>query len=82
MQISKKYGIAKFSYHEYYVHLYDLETGICLFINRILSDTVFVTSELESTEAILGVSRRGLVLSISIDENKLNLLHHVIIKQH
>lgn len=71
MQISKKYDIIFMVTKFGYVHLYDLETGICLFMNRVSSETIFVTSEIESNGGILGVNRKGLALSISIDENKL-----------
>jgi clathrin heavy chain len=71
MQISKKYDIIFMVTKFGYIHLYDLETGICLFMNRVSTETIFVTSELESTSGLIGVNRKGLVLSISIDEDKL-----------
>ena len=44
-----------------YVHLYDLETGTCLYMNRISADTIFVTAPYEATSGIMGVNRKGQV---------------------
>ncbi|TIC24772.1 clathrin heavy chain [Wallemia mellicola] len=69
MQISKKYGIIYLITKFGFVHLYDLESGTCIYMNRISGDTVFVTAEHESTSGLIGVNRKGQVLSVSIDEN-------------
>lgn len=44
-----------------YVHLYDLETGTCIYMNRISSETIFVTAPYEVTSGIMGVNRKGQV---------------------
>uniref|UniRef100_A0A915HG37 Clathrin heavy chain linker core motif domain-containing protein n=1 Tax=Romanomermis culicivorax TaxID=13658 RepID=A0A915HG37_ROMCU len=54
-----------------YIYLYDCETAICLFMNRISSETIFVTAEYQMTGGIIGVNRKGQVLSVSIDETNL-----------
>ena len=51
-----------------YVHLYDLESGTCIYMNRISSDTIFVTAEHEASSGIIGVNRKGQVLTVSVDE--------------
>lgn len=51
-----------------YCHLYDVESGVCIYMNRISADTVFVTAPLESSGGIIGVSRTGSVLSVAVDE--------------
>lgn len=71
MQISKKYDIIFMVTKFGYIHLYDLETGICIFMNRVSTETIFVTANLDSTSGLIGVNRKGLVMSISIDEEKL-----------
>lgn len=71
MQISKKYDIIFLVTKYGFIHLYDLETGTCIFMNRISGDTIFVTAEYETTSGIIGVNRKGQVLSVSIDEDKL-----------
>lgn len=76
MQVSSNYDIIFLITKFGFVHLYDLETGLCLYMNRISSDTIFVTAPYTSTSGIIGVNRRGQVLSISIDED--NIAQHVM----
>jgi clathrin heavy chain len=71
MRISKKHDIIYLVTKFGYIHLFDLETGTCLFMNRISGDTIFVTADLEATSGIIGVNRKGQVLSVSVDEDKL-----------
>ncbi|KAF8311913.1 armadillo-type protein [Cantharellus anzutake] len=47
---------------------HDLETGTCVYMNRINGETVFVTAEHEATNSIIGVNKQGPVLSVSADE--------------
>lgn len=51
------YLITKFGY----VHLYDLETGTCIYMNRISGETIFVTAVHEASSGIIGVNRKGQV---------------------
>jgi clathrin heavy chain len=69
MQVSKKYDIIFLVTKYGFIHLYDLETGTCIYMNRISGDTIFVTAELEATSGIIGVNRKGQVLSVSVDED-------------
>ena len=52
-----------------YVHLYDLENGTCIYMNRISGDTIFVTAAHDPSSGIIGVNRKGQVLSVSVDED-------------
>jgi len=61
LQISKKYNIVFLVTKYGYLHLYDLETGTCIFMNRISSETIFVTADYEATSGLLGVNRKGQV---------------------
>ena len=58
MQMSKKHGcvylVTKFGY----IHVYDVETGTCIFMNRISSETIFVTVPQVETGGIMGVNRK------------------------
>lgn len=54
-----------------YVHLYDIESGTRIYSNRISSDTVFVTCEYTTTGGIMGINRKGQVLSVSVDDANL-----------
>ncbi|KAJ9113109.1 hypothetical protein QFC20_001997 [Naganishia adeliensis] len=69
MQISKKHGIIYMVTKYGFIHLYDLESATCLYMNRISGDTIFATAEYEQTGGILGVNKKGQILSVSLDEN-------------
>lgn len=68
MQISKKYNIAYIVTKYGYVYLYDVETAELLYVNRISADTIFITTDYEPTSGLIGITRKGQVLSVSIDE--------------
>jgi clathrin heavy chain len=68
MQISKKYGIIYMITKYGFIHLYDLETATCIFMNRISSETIFITAPDSESKGIVGVNRKGQVLSVSVDE--------------
>jgi len=68
MQISDKYNIIYLVTKFGYLHLFDLESGTCIYRNRISSDTIFVTSSHNASGGILGVDRKGRVLLVTIDE--------------
>ncbi len=58
-----------------YVHLYDIESGVCIYMNRISAETIFVTAQHEPTNGIIGVNRKGQVLSVSVDEE--NIINYI-----
>ncbi|KAL7280839.1 hypothetical protein ACG7TL_005783 [Trametes sanguinea] len=68
MQVSKKHGIIYLVTKYGFIHLYDLETGACIYMNRISGETIFVTAEHEASNGIIGVNKKGQVLSVSVDE--------------
>ena len=49
-----------------YIHMYDIETGTCIYMNRISADTIFVTAPHEATDGIIGVNRKGQVCAVVI----------------
>jgi len=71
MQISQKHGVVYLITKYGYVHLYDLESGTCIYMNRISAETIFVTAPYESTNGIIGVNRKGQVLSVTVDEENI-----------
>lgn len=71
MQASHKYGIIYLVTKYGYIHLYDIESAQCIYTNRISGETIFVTAAYEPTEGIIGVNRKGQVLSVSVDEEKM-----------
>ena len=68
MQISQKHGIIYLVTKYGFIHLYDLESGKCLYMNRISGDTIFATADYTATGGIIGVNKKGQVLSVSLDE--------------
>ncbi|MCJ1292040.1 hypothetical protein MMC34_003590 [Xylographa carneopallida] len=68
MQVSQKYSIIYLVTKYGFIHLYDLETGTCIFMNRISSETIFTTAPDSESAGIVGVNRKGQVLSVSVDE--------------
>ena len=68
MQVSTKYKVIYLVTKYGFIHLYDLESGTTIFMNRISSDTIFTTAGDEDGTGIVGVNRKGQVLSVSVDE--------------
>ncbi|CAG0882402.1 unnamed protein product [Darwinula stevensoni] len=68
MQVSSKYDVIYLITKYGYVHLYDIESGTCIYMNRISGDTIFVTAQHETSGGIIGVNRKGQVLSVTLDE--------------
>ncbi|RZC41090.1 clathrin heavy chain, partial [Asbolus verrucosus] len=75
MQVSAKYDVIYLITKYGYIHMYDIESAICIYMNRISSETIFVTAPHEATGGIIGVNRRGQVLSVSVDED--NIIRYV-----
>ncbi|XP_052074388.1 clathrin heavy chain 1 isoform X1 [Mytilus californianus] len=71
MQVSPKHGVSFLITKYGYIHLYDIETGTCIYMNRISGDTIFVTAPHEATSGIIGVNRKGQVLSVSVEEDNI-----------
>lgn len=71
MQVSSKYDVIYLITKYGYIHLYDIETATCIYMNRISGETIFVTAPHESTGGIIGVNRKGQVLSVSVDEDNI-----------
>jgi clathrin heavy chain len=66
---SKKYGVVYVITKYGYCHVYDVETGTCIYMNRISGETIFVTCPHDATGGIMGINRKGQVLSVTIDES-------------
>lgn len=68
MQVSQRYKVIYLVTKYGFIHLYDLETGTTIFMNRISSETIFTTAGDAESSGIVGVNRKGQVLSVSVDE--------------
>ncbi|KAL7060518.1 hypothetical protein AAHC03_09135 [Spirometra sp. Aus1] len=75
MQTSPKYQVIFLITKNGYLHTYDIESGTCIYMNRISNDTIFVTVPYEATSGIMGVNRKGQVLSVSLDEE--NVVNYI-----
>jgi clathrin heavy chain len=75
MQVGAKYDVIYLITKYGYIHLYDIETGTCIYMNRISGDTIFVTAPHETTNGIIGVNRKGQVLSVSVEED--NIIQYI-----
>uniref|UniRef100_A0A0K8TT11 Clathrin heavy chain n=1 Tax=Tabanus bromius TaxID=304241 RepID=A0A0K8TT11_TABBR len=71
MQVSAKYDVIYLITKYGYIHLYDIETGTCIYMNRISADTIFVTAPHEASGGIIGVNRKGQVLSVTVEEEQI-----------
>ncbi|PJF16663.1 Clathrin heavy chain [Paramicrosporidium saccamoebae] len=67
MQIGTKFDVVYVVTKFGFIQIFDLITGACIFANRISSETVFVTTEWRNNSGVIGVNRRGQVLSVMID---------------
>ena len=59
MQVGTKCNVIYLMTKFGYVHLYDLETGTCIYMNRICGDSIFLTGIHEPSSGIIGVNRKG-----------------------
>jgi clathrin heavy chain len=67
-QVSKKHGIVYLAAKYGFIHLYDLESGACVYMNCISGETFFVTAEHGATNCIIGVNKKGQVLGVNVNE--------------
>ena len=67
MQYSPKFNVIYLVTKYGYIHLYDIETATCIYMNRISSETIFVTAQHEASGGLIGVNRKGQVLTVTVD---------------
>ena len=61
MQTSAKHGVIYLVTKYGYVHVFDIESGTLIYMNRISADTVLVTALYEATSGIIAVNCGGQV---------------------
>eukprot|EP00179_Madagascaria_erythrocladioides_P030901 CAMPEP_0198327392 /NCGR_PEP_ID=MMETSP1450-20131203/14660_1 /TAXON_ID=753684 ORGANISM="Madagascaria erythrocladiodes, Strain CCMP3234" /NCGR_SAMPLE_ID=MMETSP1450 /ASSEMBLY_ACC=CAM_ASM_001115 /LENGTH=1655 /DNA_ID=CAMNT_0044031435 /DNA_START=1 /DNA_END=4968 /DNA_ORIENTATION=+ len=66
LQVSSKYSLAYLITRQGYFHVYDIESGTTLYMNRVSDTTVFVTAPRQDTGGLLGINRKGQVLAMDI----------------
>jgi len=65
VQVGPKYDVVYVITKYGYIHLYDIETATCIYMNRISGDTIFVTAPHDSSSGIIGVNRKGQVCTFT-----------------
>ena len=50
--------------------MYDVESGICIYMNRISADVIFTTAVHEASNGIIGVNRKGQVTDNAIQNRR------------
>ncbi|KAK9455049.1 hypothetical protein V1511DRAFT_510868 [Dipodascopsis uninucleata] len=68
LQVSHRFSILFLVTKYGFIHLYDLDSGVCIYMNRISSETVFTTTEHTASSGILAINRKGQILSVAVDE--------------
>lgn len=58
-----------------YLHLYDLETTKCIYMNRVSDTTLFATVPHTASGGVMGVNRKGQVLLMSVNPD--NVVRYV-----
>ncbi|CAG8487828.1 10740_t:CDS:2 [Diversispora eburnea] len=76
IQVSKKYYIIFLLTKNGYIQLFDLETGMCIYVSRVSPTTIFTSVPEEIDGGIVGVNRSGQILSIDIDET--NIITYIL----
>jgi len=71
MQVSDKHKVAYMITKFGYLHVFDIVSATTIYMNRVSNETIFVTAPHEKSNGIVGVNRRGQVLSVSVDENNI-----------
>eukprot|EP01088_Endostelium_zonatum_P000323 TRINITY_DN10605_c0_g1_i1.p1 TRINITY_DN10605_c0_g1~~TRINITY_DN10605_c0_g1_i1.p1 ORF type:complete len:1777 (+),score=482.95 TRINITY_DN10605_c0_g1_i1:241-5571(+) len=69
MQASEKYCVVYLITKFGYIHIFHVGTGKLIYMNRISAEPIFVTAPYNAEGGIIGVNRKGQVLSVSIDPN-------------
>ncbi|BAP70266.1 clathrin heavy chain [Kluyveromyces marxianus] len=71
VQVSEKYGIIYVLTKYGFIHLYELETGSNLFVNRITAESVFTATSYNHKNGIACINKKGNVLAVEVDTNQI-----------
>ncbi len=66
IQISDFYGVVYILTKYGFIHVYDLESGKKIFLNRISSDPIFTAAKFDDNKGVITVNRAGAVLAVEI----------------
>lgn len=71
LQALNKFGIIYILTKYGFIHLYDMETGLNLFVNRITADPVFTATAYNDGTGILTINKTGQVLAVEVAREKI-----------
>ena len=71
IQVSRKYGIVYLLTKYGFIHLYELETGSNLFVNRITAESVFTATYCNNKNGIACINKKGQVLAVEISTTQI-----------
>lgn len=71
VQVSEQYGIIYVLTKYGFIHLYELETGANLFVNRITAESVFTATYYNNKNGIACINKKGQVLAVEIDTQQI-----------
>jgi clathrin heavy chain len=68
MNVLKKHDLLYMITKMGYIYLFDMHSGKATYRARISTDTILVTSDHSSTGGVLGITRKGQVLMVALNE--------------
>lgn len=71
LQASDKYGVLYILTKYGFIHLYDIESGSNLFVNRITADPVFTAAPYNGNTGIITINKSGQVLAVEVAKDKI-----------
>lgn len=71
VQVSEKYGIIYILTKYGFIHLYELETGTNLFVNRITAESVFTSTGYNNNDGIACINKKGQVLAVEVSKDQI-----------
>ena len=76
MNVSKKHSMVYMISKMGYLYLFDIFSGKAVYRARITQDTVFASTEHTATGGVMGITRRGQVLHVGINDT--NLVPYIV----
>jgi len=67
IQASEQYRVLFIITKFGYLHVFHIMTGKLIYMNRISAETIFVTAKYSPEAGLIGVNRKGQILTVSID---------------
>lgn len=71
LQTSNQYGVLYILTKYGFIHLYDIESGSNLFVNRITADPVFTAAPYNNSTGIITINKSGQVLAVEVAKDKI-----------